>query len=163
MKVYLVQHGEAKPETENPQRPLTDKGKEEVKLVARQVATLGIKVSEIFHSDKLRAKETAEILAQFLSPSGSIKEIKGLAPLDEPGIAKSIIDEAQEPLMIVGHLPHLSRLTSLLILGDPQKEIITFRMGGIVCLSKTDTGWTINWILTPDLLQAKEKIERSNL
>lgn len=157
MQVYLVQHGEAKSETEDLRRPLSDKGKAEVELIAYYVATLGIKINKIFHSDKLRAKETAEILAQFLSPPGGTKEMAGLAPLDEPGAAKSLIDQAQAPLMIVGHLPHLSHLVSLLILGTPQKEIVKFRMGGIVCLIKANAGWTISWILTPDLLSKTQE------
>ncbi len=157
MEVYLVQHGEAKSETEDPRRALSDKGKAEVRLIAHYAASLGIKASEILHSDKLRARETAEILAQFLSPPGMTRETGSLAPLDDPSAAKSVIDQAQAPLMIVGHLPYLSRLTSLLVFGTPQPEIVKFRMGGMVCLSKIDTGWVINWVLTPELLTQTRK------
>ncbi|MBI3989381.1 MAG: hypothetical protein HY347_07165 [candidate division NC10 bacterium] len=54
--------------------------------------------------------------------------------------AKAVLEAAQEPLMLVGHLPHLSRLTSALLVGDPEREVIRFRMGAIVCLSKTAGG-----------------------
>ena len=153
MEVYLVQHGEAKPESEDPQRSLTDRGREDVLAVARHAANIGLKVSQILHSDRLRAKQTAEIFARHLSIS-EIKEMKGLSPLNDPQRAKVLIEEAKEPLMIVGHLPHLSRLVTLLILRDLQEEIISFKMGGIVCLTDAEEKWRIRWVLTPEV--AKE-------
>jgi phosphohistidine phosphatase len=152
MEVYLVQHGEAKPEAIDPARPLTDHGREEVERVARRAAALRLQVAEIRHSDKLRARQTAEILAAQLSPSAGGLEVEGLAPEDDPGRARAEVESAREPLMLVGHLPHLSRLASLLLVGDPAREIIRFRNGAIVCLVKTERGWLLKWILTPELV-----------
>ena len=56
MDIYLVQHGEAKPEAEDPERSLSDKGKKEVESSARHAAAVGIEVAQILHSGKLRAK-----------------------------------------------------------------------------------------------------------
>lgn len=148
-----MQHGEAKPEMEDPQRPLTDKGREEVALMARCASEMGIKVSRIVHSGRLRAKQTAEILAQYLSPAYGLEERQGLAPLDSPEEAKAFVQEAAEPLMLVGHLPHLSRLASALILDEPEREIIRFRMGGIVCLIKAEKAWAVGWALTPEAVK----------
>ncbi len=53
--------------------------------------------------------------------------------------------------MLVGHLPHLSRLASLLLTADPAREIIAFRMGGMVCLSEWEGQWRLHWILTPEI------------
>ena len=88
MKVYLVQHGEAKSEMEAPQRPLTEKGKQEVESVACYVASLQIEVAQILHSGRLRAKQTAELFAHYLSPTEEVREEKGLGPLDDPQDAK---------------------------------------------------------------------------
>lgn len=153
MEVYLIQHGEAKSEEEDPKRPLTDKGREEVSSMARHAAIIGVKVFQIFHSGKLRAEQTAKILAKHLSPTGGIRPAEGLSPMDDPLIAKNLVEEAKEPLMVVGHLPHLSRLTSLLIVGDPEREAVKFRMGGIICLTKTERNWVLSWILTPELVR----------
>jgi len=152
MDVYLVQHGEAKPEQEDPTRPLTDRGREEVQRVARHAARIGLKVAEICHSGKLRAWQTAEILAEHLSPPHGIREMEGLSPMDDPAEVKGVVEASREPVMLVGHLPHLSRLTSVLLLGDPGREVIRFRMGGIVCLSRIEGGWVVRWILTPELV-----------
>ena len=68
MEVYLVQHGEAKRAEEDPERPLTDQGKEEVSNVAAFLAQGGVNVNQIRHSGKRRAEETARIMTEHLSP-----------------------------------------------------------------------------------------------
>lgn len=155
MRLYLVQHGEAKPEAEDPARPLTDRGREEVQRVARHAAALGLQIAEIRHSGKLRARQTAEILAEELSPRLGVREMDGLAPTDDPAKARAEVEAAREPLMLVGHLPHLSRLASFLLVGDPGREIIRFRMGAIVFLARPEGSWVLQWILTPELTSAR--------
>jgi len=77
--------------------------------------------------------------------------MKGLSPMDDPAEAQAMLEAAQETLMLVGHLPHLSRLASALLVGDPGREVIQFRMGAIVCLSRIEGSWVVKWILTPEL------------
>ncbi len=151
MNLYLVQHGEAKPEAEDPARPLSERGREEVERVARHAASLHLRVAEIRHSDKLRARQTAEIFARHLFPSPVIREVDGMAPEDALGKAMAAIQAAAGPLMLVGHLPHLRRLASSLLVGDADKEVVRFRNGAIVCLVQVGEGWLLQWILTPEL------------
>jgi len=80
-----------------------------------------------------------------------MREMDGLAPADDPGKARGEIESAREPLMLVGHLPHLSRLASWLLVGDPGREILRFRNGAIVCLVKSEGAWLVQWVLTPEL------------
>lgn len=155
MEVYLVQHGESKSETEDPTRPLTDRGREEVDAVARYVANLGIAVAQVFHSSKLRAKQTAELFAQHLVVPKGIAEREGLGPLDDPVKAEHLVAQAKGPLMIVGHLPHLSRLVSLLVLREVEKEVVRFRMGAVVCLVRSGESWSIDWTLIPAFAQQR--------
>jgi phosphohistidine phosphatase len=63
MQLYLVQHGAAKSEAEDPQRGLTDEGKRTIERMAAFLAPLGFSLDRIEHSEKLRARQTAEILA----------------------------------------------------------------------------------------------------
>ena len=155
MEVYLVQHGESKSEAEDPTRPLTDRGREEVDAVARYVATLGIAVAQVFHSGKLRAKQTAELFAQHLAVPKGIAEREGLGPLDDPVKGEHLVAQAKGSLMIVGHLPHLSRLASLLILDESEKEVVRFRMGAVVCLARSGETWSIDWTLIPAFAQQR--------
>lgn len=147
MEIYLVQHGEAKKEEEDPERPLTTKGKEEVGHVAARAAKL-IRASAVKHSPKLRAKQTADILAGHVHASSV--ETEGLKPLDDPEIARKMIEGQDENLMLVGHLPHLNKLASLLLTGKADADIVAFRMGAVVCLEKEEK-WRVKWILTPEL------------
>jgi len=55
--------------------------------------------------------------------------------------------------MIVGHLPHLSRLTSLLVMGNPNIRIVEFRYSSVLKLTRTNEGWVISWFITPGLVQ----------
>ena len=153
MEIYLVQHGEAKSESEDPERPLTEKGRQDVEAVARYIASLGIEVTQVLHSGRLRARQTAELFAQYLSPAQGVREETGLGPQDDPERARRLIEQAKRPLMIVGHLPYLSRLVSLLILGTAEKEVIKFSKGGVVCLSRRDDQWSIEWSLIPQLIR----------
>ncbi len=150
MDFYLVRHGEAEPEHLDPRRPLTDGGRAGVEKVARAAVARRLKIAEILHSDKLRAKETAEILARFLSPARGVQEISGLAPEDDPLLAKAELEAADQSLMLVGHLPHVGRLAALLLVGDSEKKIVDFAPATMICLSRESGIWRLGWTLSPE-------------
>ena len=147
MDYFLVRHGEARSENEDGLRILTPRGKKEVKAVAQLLLERGVSIQRIFHSEKLRAKETAEILACHLLPSGGVSEIKGLGPNDNPMMAKTKLENAKNPIMLVGHLPHLGRLTSALVTGDSGREVINLPVASVMCLSRKKNVWNIKWTL----------------
>jgi phosphohistidine phosphatase len=120
--------------------------------VARAAARAGLRVARIAHSGKLRARETAEILAGELHPPGGVAELPGLAPMDDPAVARRAVARLAEPTMLVGHLPHLGRLASLLIVGDAARDVIAFRTGGLVCLGNEEGQWRVKWLLAPELV-----------
>jgi len=68
MKVYLVQHAEAMSEEQNPERPLTELGRQHTRSVADLAARMGVEVEQVRHSGKTRAEQTAEILGEALGP-----------------------------------------------------------------------------------------------
>ncbi len=148
--LYLVQHAEAKREEEDPARGLTEKGLQDIRKVSATVANLNITVSQISHSGKTRALQTAEVLAEYLKPEKGLVETNGLAPLDEPEILAGRISEMDDDTVLVGHLPHLGRLASLLLCGDKEKNVIDFKMGGVVCLKRLEDGrWSVEWMIIP--------------
>ena len=149
MDFFLVRHGEAKLECEDPRRPLTDQGRRDVETVARAAAARELKIAEILHSDKLRAKETAEILARFLVPGGGVRQISGLSPEDDPLLARAELEAAESSVALVGHLPHLGRLVSLLLTGDSEKTVFGFPTATMVRLSRAGGAWKFGWALGP--------------
>jgi phosphohistidine phosphatase len=152
MTLFLVQHGEARPGNEDSERSLTEHGAETVSRLADWAAGVGIKVDQIRHSGKRRAEQTATIFAKKLDTPKGVIAVKGLNPNDEvTQVAESLHGE-QESIMLVGHLPHLSRLVSLLVTGKDDNVVVRFRNAGIVCLSQQEEKWAIDWVMQPDLL-----------
>jgi phosphohistidine phosphatase len=153
MKLYLIQHGEAKSEAEDPERSLTEKGKGEVISISRVASGLNINPSQIYHSGKLRAKQTAEIIASALKiPNLSVQATQGLNPNDEIRPWADRFSKEKEDLMMVRHLPFLEKLTSFLLCGNENARLVMFRYGAIVCLDqKEDKAWAVRWILTPEM------------
>ena len=153
MKIYLIQHGEAKSEVEDPERSLTSKGEKEVMSVSRITFALDIRPSKLYHSGKMRAKQTAEIIATTLKiPDLNVQSVQGLNPHDDIRPWVERISKEKEDLMIVGHLPFLEKLNSFLLCGDENSKLVLFRYGAIVCLDqKENKRWAVHWILPPEM------------
>ena len=151
MKLYLIQHGEAKSEKEDPDRSLTDRGAAEIRSLAEAAGRAGVKPGQIYHSGKRRARQTAELFAATLGCP--VEEAPGLKPNDH---IQSWIDRiATEPkdLMLVGHLPFMHKLVMRLVSGGEEIPLVAFRYGAIYCLGPTPGRlWVIHWILHPDLV-----------
>jgi len=153
MKTYLVQHAEAMSEEEDPERPLNGTGRRHTEWVAGVAAKLGVAVNQIRHSGKTRAKQTAEILGQALAPAEGVVSGSGLSPLDNVEPVARALDQASEPVMLVGHLPFMERLAGHMLAGDADRAVVDFTNAGIVCLAKEDERWQVVWILTPEIAE----------
>jgi phosphohistidine phosphatase len=153
MQLYLVQHGAAKSEAEDPQRRLTADGAKTVELMAVYLAKLKLHIDRIEHSDKERARQTAEIMATHLHPADGTRQVAGLAPNDDVGPMRERLQNESKSLMIVGHLPHLSRLLSAQLGVQQDRTLVTFQMGGVVYLERDDNReWRLRWAVVPELL-----------
>jgi phosphohistidine phosphatase len=154
MRLYLVQHGEAAAKSEDPERPLTERGQDDVSRVAAFAQRAGVKVHQIRHSGKRRARETAAILAERLQPVDGIVASPGLAPKDDVRQVAELLGRESRSLMFVGHRPFMDRLAGLLVADDPDRAVVAFKMGGIVCLERDPISWTwaVRWLVTPDLI-----------
>jgi phosphohistidine phosphatase len=160
MRLYLVQHGVAKSKAEDPERPLTEIGVKETNEIAEYISKTKIAtVNKIYHSGKTRAQETAQIFTGFLNPSGGLNQADGLAPMDDPKIWFNKLEGMGQEIMLVGHLPHLTKLTALAISKNQNTEPVRFRNSGVVCLEKEEgqSDWILRWMVIPELVVEKEK------
>jgi phosphohistidine phosphatase len=154
MRLYLLQHGDAVPEAANKERPLSDKGRLDLKRLARFVGWSAFKAGRILHSGKLRARQSAELLAPEMGQGAAPEAATGLNPNDpvEPVAAQAAA--WREDTLLVGHMPFLGRLAALLVCGDPEQSVAAFQPGSMLCLERDESGrWSIAWMLRPDLLQ----------
>lgn len=153
MQLYLVQHGAAKSEAEDPLRGLTDDGRRAGERMAEFLVPLGIPLQRIEHSDKLRARQTAEILAARLRPAEGTRQVGGLAPNDDVEPVRARLQSEAANLMLVGHLPHLARLAARLLDQPADRAPVQFQMGGVVRMDRNDAGlWSVRWVFPPELL-----------
>jgi len=153
VKLYLAQHGDATPKSENPDCPLSDNGKVGIENMARFLDQANVDVSRIAHSGKKRALETANILAAALAPAGELELNENLHPLDLPAAIAEEIDQWQDDVMLVGHLPHMAKLATLLLIQHEVPVIVSFTPGTLICLEKSaDGSWLLRWMLSPEML-----------
>lgn len=154
MKLYLVQHAHPKPKEEDPEKGLSAKGISDAERIAAFIRPLSIHVNAVWRSGKKRAAQTAEILAKAVASKKGVIRREGLAPLDPVDSTAAAIAAATDDVMIVGHLPFLGKLASLLAAGSESTEVVAFQQGGILCLERDGEGiWRIRWMITPDLLK----------
>jgi len=143
MELYLVQHGEAMEESADPNRPLTPKGREVVSATAAFLKGQNVKIDEVWHSQKLRARQTADIITETLGIRESIEK-KFLNPNDPVSPVADVIAMHPRNILIAGHLPFLAKLAAFLVSGSEKKEVVAFQPGKVASLRKGEAGWTLS-------------------
>lgn len=150
--LYLVRHGQAVSELVDHDRPLSDAGRAQIAKVAAVLAETAPRVDVIYHSGLRRAEETADILATAVAPRHGVRWSPGLHPEDPP--SQFLADLEREEfghVMVAGHLPFLGRLSSLLLAGQEQGDVVGFGLGAVAaleCRPETLT-WTLRWMVDP--------------
>ena len=116
--------------------------------MAQYLAAVGVALERIEHSEKLRARQSAEILAAALQPREGTKQVSGIGPNDDIQPVRERLQTEANNLMLVGHLPYLSRLVATLLGLERDQTVVEFRMGGAVRLDRNESGqWTLHWQL----------------
>ena len=138
--IYLVRHGEAMREGDDAARPLNARGHEEVERLAAYLAGIGVAVAEIRHSGKARARQTAEILAGVLH--APLAQAQGMQPDDDPAPMAASLSQETRDLLLVGHLPHLAVLATLLLRGSAHPPV-HLRTAGLVHLQRDGDRWRL--------------------
>lgn len=151
-KLYLVQHGLALNKAENPERPLSEAGIRQTRSIAKHLLASDITISSIFHSGKLRAQQTAGIIAD-VSGVKKIDAVDNLAPNDDVTLIRPQLNT--DRAMYVGHLPHLEKLVSNLVAGDENAGVMLFQNSAVICLQRQDSMYRIAWYLTPQIVYAE--------
>ncbi len=160
LDLYLVQHAEAKTKEEDPERSLTNEGRKAIEAVSAHCAMLNIKMDSIYHSGKLRAQQTAEVLARHLNAMEKLRMQPGLDPLDDVKPTQEWLarqaEQGVSAIAIVGHLPFLEKLVSVLTTRDQQAGVVALRHAGVVKLIPKQGGlYAVEWILTPEIVAKK--------
>jgi len=149
MALLLVQHAQSLTKEEDPEKGLSMEGRKTAERMAALAREHGVAVAVIQHSGKKRARQTAEIFADALSPARGVQAAAGLNPLDD--VTAFNMDSAAGQ-MLVGHLPFMERLAAHLVAGAAEKApVVKLQNAGIVCLEKDAAldHWYVKWMLMP--------------
>jgi len=139
MRVFLVHHADAVGPDVDPQRPLSAVGRAQAAELAAAVAAIGFTPSAIWHSGKLRSRETAEAFLHACAPFADFRMIRGLRPEDPPEWLRDELAAEARDVLLVGHLPHIARLTAVLTAGAA-----VMPLHGMLGLERAaDGGWRI--------------------
>ncbi len=154
MRLFLVRHGEALSSDLDPARPLSGTGKAAVSKMGRHLKGLGIRPAEIRCSTKVRAVETAQIIAREISLGQAPAETQGLKPNDPVEPVVRSLEEERRDTMIVGHLPFLPKLAARL-LGQPRlPQQLGFPTAGVVALVRNQEGtWSAEYQIWPEQIR----------
>jgi phosphohistidine phosphatase len=159
MNLFLLRHGIAADpgQMNDSERPLTREGRLKLAKIARALERLELSFDAILSSPYVRARATADLIAQSLDCR---------KPLIEPGLApggnqRAIIERVNalkprpENVLLVGHEPDLSGLISLLTAGQPGIQV-TMKKAGLCRLSLETLKYgrcaAFEWLLTPKQL-----------
>jgi phosphohistidine phosphatase len=146
LRLFLVHHGEAVGPEIDPRRPLSSAGREAVDRLAAEAAARGARPAVVWHSGKLRAKQTAETFWRACNALAELSATRDLQPGDPPGWIRDRLRAEPRDLLIAGHFPHLPRLLALLV-GGSEDAAGAFPPHGVVALQTSDDGetWTELW------------------
>lgn len=156
MKLYLVRHGDAVSHYEDSKRSLSQKGQEDTVLIGDFLSRQGIEVPQVYHSEKERALQTANILANAMSNKPKIDVLKGLMPEDAIEPIAEFCNALDVDVMLVGHLPFMPLLAAELLSDRSDTPCIEFQTSAILCLERAALSqWCLRWFISPDLLLRK--------
>ncbi len=148
-----MRHGEALSSDKDPQRGLTDDGKLKIEQLAKHLQQQKMTFKHVYHSDRKRAQQTAEIMTKAISPNIEPALLQNITPNDDPGLILEKINSWTEDTLITSHLPFVPDLITLMTGPDVYTSPISFKTGTVVCLEKgNNSSWNISWSNSPDQL-----------
>lgn len=155
MKLYLMRHGEAAFKEDDPAQGLTHEGKRAIEQLAKKLAHNSsrspteqkIGFEQVFHSEKTRAQQTAVIVSSIIAPGVTPLYRENLKPNDDPKDLLPDIETWTQDTLITSHLPFIPSLLSLL---TTDQQPVRFDPGTIVCLSKSNSEWRLEWVSKPE-------------
>ena len=155
--LYLIRHADALDGDVDAERPLSPRGFRQIKHMARFLnESKSLDLREVWHSPLVRARQTAAGLAEELGRVAALREMRGLLSDDPPGMIATRLRDAELPLALVGHNPHLEVLATLLVSGAVHPCAFVLRKCAILALEPVRGQgigqWAAAWQLAPELL-----------
>jgi len=140
MTAILVHHADAVGPHVDPQRPLSTTGHDQAERIAREIAARGLAPRAIWHSGKLRSRQTAETILRIASPFADFRMVRGLRPDDPVDWMRADLTADDRDVLLVGHMPHIARLAHALA-----PDSAAFPLHGAIAFERDGAGWKELW------------------
>lgn len=158
MRLILVRHAEAVPREADGvrsdfDRELTDHGRAQAAALADALKARGLAPGAVLTSPLVRAVQTAGPLAAALTPGKEAVVTEWLAQdgLRPKKLSRFVIEQAADPVVLVGHEPDLSEYAAWLL--DGEDGCVEFDKAGAACVFCPHTvargGGTLEWLVPP--------------
>ncbi len=159
MRLYLIRHGIAVNRSDpdvlsDEARELTPAGIKKMRKIVLALAKMNVNFHEIWTSPLIRARQTAQIVAEELPVTPRLRTVKSLAPSGDPNALLDQIGRSLhlDEVALVGHEPDLGELATRLIVGT-SVGTIRFKKGGVACIEldeiKPPARGELLWLITP--------------
>ena len=162
MEIYIIRHGDAI-DSADPQvtgdamRWLTDEGRDEVAVSARLLAKLGVAPDLVLTSPMVRARQTAEIVADLIGPASGPEISQHLVYGGSlAGVLEDVVTRGQpRRVVLAGHMPSVGELVGYLAWGMPGANV-RFRTGEVCRIDLPDESPTpgfgdLRWLVPPKI------------
>jgi len=140
-------HAELLPDAQG-HRHLSSQGRKELEQLALFLREKNFTVSKIQHSEKTRARETAQIIGAGFC----LEQTALLNPESQLDELVMRLEAESEDMLLVSHMPLVSELVSQLVTKNLRYDLIAFSPGTVVCLEKYNERWLIDWVVRPELV-----------
>lgn len=153
MKIYCMRHGQVSDVAGEHGPALSDLGVQEITTMAHFLKTQGVDFSHVLHSEKTRAAQTAGIITSVVNPELAMEPSELLTVAEDVITMAGDVEQWSDDTLLVGHLPMMQELVSMLCLRDPLRLSLSFIPGTIVCLERQQQQrWVISWLLSPTIV-----------
>jgi len=163
-ELYLVRHGLAEDRgdawPDDAKRPLTADGMARMRKAARGLARLGVVIDVVLTSPLVRARQTADIVAEAIHPRPTLIATESLSP---DGSFAAVVAELEKQarklrVALVGHEPGIGELAAKLI---GSRHAIEFKKGAVCridleAIPPSGPG-DLRWLMTTKILRAIRK------
>jgi phosphohistidine phosphatase len=146
--VFLVHHADAVAGNVDHMRPLSTRGLAQAEQVAKALAERGAKPAAIWHSGKLRARQTADACWRAVNPLAAFTAVRGLQPEDDPDTIATALAAEERDVLLASHMPFLPTLLHRLTTGRRDRLSAPFPLHGAVALEREQDLWVERWRVT---------------
>jgi len=169
MDIYFLRHASAGEPKMNPakddERELDEQGIEQSHIVGRALAVLEVQPDVILSSPLIRARQTAEIVADEMGNKSEIVVNEALQPHGTYKQFETLLARYKnsDAILVAGHNPSLTKFLSEMVAEKPS-EALELKKGAIAKVEREDGNPAVlKWMMPPKVARALQQASAKSL